>query len=77
MIETLEAWLAERGLDPQQVIWAMYGITSLGAVLAAWLANAIAKKVLVRLVSVSPTRKMPGSPRGALWHALTAVDRRT
>ena len=51
IIDTLETWLADRGLDPTQVVWAMYGITTIGTVLAAWLANVIAKTVLVRVVS--------------------------
>lgn len=51
MIETLETWLSASGLTPTQVVWATYAITSLGTVTAAWLANAVAKQVLVRLVS--------------------------
>ncbi len=51
MLDMLENWLVDQGLDPLQFPWAAYAIASIGVMLAAWLANLIVKKVLVRLVS--------------------------
>ncbi len=51
MNDTLETWLAARGLDATQITWVLYAVRALAVVLAAWVANFVGKKVLLRLVS--------------------------